>query len=403
MTTVPPVELTVYPDACDAFGHLNQASYLTLFERARWEVLGLGPGVDVFERNSAWPAVRKATIEYLQQVRPGERLRFDLEVGGWGETSFVLRQTARKVAGGGIAATAEFVFVTIGRDGRPVSVPPEVGRFFGVRPSRRTGATQQLAVRGLATAVDVTGDGAAVLFIHGFPLDRTMWRSVTSSLTGWRRIAPDLRGMGLSEGRDAGSSVAEYAQDLAALLDVLRVDRTVVCGMSMGGYVAFEFLRRFPERVRALVLVNTRASSDDAEARSRRDAMIARIRRDGPAFLAEEMVPRLLGPASLQTQPDVVRQVRGMVTGSSADGLVGALVAMRDRPDSTSLLPAIQIPTLVVAGSDDQLIAAAEARAMADAIPGAQYAMIPGAGHLAPVEQSVNTSRVIREFLEALP
>jgi pimeloyl-ACP methyl ester carboxylesterase len=173
--------------------------------------------------------------------------------------------------------------------------------------------------------------------------------------------------------------------------------------MSMGGYVAFEFLRRHAERLRALVLVNTRAGPDDTDQRARRDVTIARIRRDGPAFLVDDMVPRLLAPASLQTQPDVVRQVRAMVAGNPAAGLIAALAAMRDRPDARPLLPEIRVPTLVIAGSDDQLIPLAEARAMAEAIPGAQLAVIPDAGHLAPLEQSVNTSRVIREFLEALP
>jgi YbgC/YbaW family acyl-CoA thioester hydrolase len=402
VAVIPPVELTVYPDDCDAYGHLNQARYLTLFERARWEMLGHGPGVDVFQRHGAWPAVRKTSIEYLQPVFPGDRLRFDVEVAAWGTTSFTLRQSARKVGGEGKAAEAEFVFVTIGRDGRPVPVPAEVARFFGVRPSRRTGATQQVAVRGHAAAVDVAGDGAAVVFVHGFPLNRAMWRPVAASLTGCRRIAPDLRGMGLSEAV-YGATMADYADDLAALLDALHIEKAVVCGMSMGGYVAFEFLRRHAERLRALVLVNTRAGPDDTDQRARRDVTIARIRRDGPAFLVDDMVPRLLAPASLQTQPDVVRQVRAMVAGNPAAGLIAALAAMRDRPDARPLLPEIRVPTLVIAGSDDQLIPLAEARAMAEAIPGAQLAVIPDAGHLAPLEQSVNTSRVIREFLEALP
>jgi pimeloyl-ACP methyl ester carboxylesterase len=250
--------------------------------------------------------------------------------------------------------------------------------------------------------VDLSGDGPAVLFVHGFPLDRTMWRPVASALTGWHRILPDLRGLGLSEGPEDGYAMAEYADDLAALLDLLHVPDAVVCGLSMGGYVTFELLRRYPQRVRALVLANTRAAPDDAAGRGKRDAMIARIRRDGPGFLADEMLPKLVGPDTARTRPDVVRQVRAMVTGQSTAGLVGALSAMRDRPDSRSMLGDITIPTLVVHGSDDQLIPLSEARAMADAIPGAQFAVIPAAGHLAPVEQAVNTGRVIREFLESL-
>jgi len=399
---VSPVELTVYPDDCDAFGHLNQASFLSMFERARWEMLAQGPGMDLFKRHGVWPAVRKATVDFLQQAYPGDRLRFDIEVVHWGETSFTLCQRARRLGADGVAAQAEFVFVTVGRDGRPVPVPVEVGQVFGVSRSRRTGAAQQYAVRGLATTVDLSGDGPAVLFVHGFPLDRTMWRPVASALTGWQRILPDLRGLGLSEGPEDGYAMAEYADDLATLLDVLRVPDAVVCGLSMGGYVAFELLRRHPGRIRALVLANTRAAPDDAAGRAKRDATIARIRRDGPGFLADEMLPRLVGPDTARTRPDVVRQVRAMVTGQPTSGLIGALAAMRDRPDSRPMLGGITIPTLVVHGSDDQLIPLAEARAMADAIPNAHFAVIPAAGHLTPVEQAVNTGRVIREFLESL-
>jgi pimeloyl-ACP methyl ester carboxylesterase/acyl-CoA thioesterase FadM len=392
----------VYPDDCDAFGHLNQASFLRLFERARWDALAQGPGMDLFQRHGGWPAVRKTEIEYHDQVFPGDRLRFDLEVTRVGDTSFTMRQRARKVGGERDVAEALFVFVMVARDGRPMPVPADVGRYFGLRPSRQTGTSQHLAIRGLATTVEVSGDGPAVLFVHGFPLDRTMWRPVAAAFTGWRRIVPDLRGMGLSEGPQEEYPIAAYGDDLVTLLDVLQEREAVVCGLSMGGYVAFDLMRRHADRVRALVLVDTRASPDDEEARGRRDGMIARIRRDGPGFLVEEMLPRLLAPATLATSPDVVRQVRGMMTGHSAHGLVGAVAAMRDRPDAEPLLPTISVPTLVIHGADDQLIPVREARAMAAAIPGGQFATIPAAGHLAPVEQAVNTGRVIREFLEAL-
>lgn len=399
---VSPVELTVYPDDCDAFGHLNQASLLTMFERARWETLAQGPGMDLFTRHGLWPAVRKATIEFLQPAHPGDRLRFELEVTRWGETSFTMRQQARRATGSGLVADAELVFVTVTRDGRPAPIPVEIGQVFGVSRSRPTGAAQQYAVRGLATTVDLAGEGPPVLFVHGFPLDRTMWRPVASALTGWRRVLPDLRGLGLSEGPADGYTMAEYADDLAALLDVLRIPSAVVCGLSMGGYVTFELLRRHPDRVRGLVLCNTRAAPDDTDGRSRRDAMIARIRRDGPGFLADEMLPKLVGRDTARTMPDVVRQVRAMVAGQPATGLIGAITAMRDRADAGPMLGGITVPTLVVHGRDDQLIPVSEARAMADAIPDAHFAVIPAAGHLAPVEQAVPTGRVIREFLESL-
>ncbi len=398
-----PIECTVSPDDCDAFGHLNQASFLRLFERARWAALAAGPGMDVFERSGAWPAVRRTTIEYLQPVVPGERLRFALELTRLGRTSFDLRQTVRRATAEDLVAAADFVFVCVGGDGRPVPLPAEVAEYFGARSPRATTATQRHTVRGVSLAVDVSGDGPALLLVHGFPLDRTLWRPVAATLSGWRRIVPDLRGMGLSEAPDGAYTMGMYADDLAALLDALHVEAAVVCGLSMGGYVAFELLRRHANRVRALVLMNTRASADGSDARARREAMMARVRRDGTGFLADELLAKLIAPPSLQTMPEVVRHVRTMAASSGPHGIVGALAAMRDRTDASDLLATIDLPTLVVAGNEDQLIPLAEARAMADAIRGAQFAGIPAAGHLAPIEQPVATGRVLREFLEALP
>lgn len=272
---------------------------------------------------------------------------------------------------------------------------------FGGRPSVRASETQHLAVRGLALALDAQGDGQPILFIHGFPLDRTMWRPVIGRLTGWRRIAPDLRGLGASDVPETYSMV-EYADDLAALLDALRAPQAVICGVSMGGYVAFELLRSHPARVRALILANTRAEADDDAGKRRRGDMIALVERAGPAALADVLLPQLLAPANLTAMPHLARQVRTMIAGCPATGVVGALQAMRDRPDSRPLLGQIQVPTLVIAGRDDQLIPPASARSLADQIPGAQLTSIPDAGHLTPLEQPIATGRVMAEFLASL-
>ena len=276
------------------------------------------------------------------------------------------------------------------------TVPP-----FDERPSVRAGDTQHLAVRGLALALDVQGDGHPILFIHGFPFDRTMWRQLMATLTGWRRIAPDLRGLGMSDVPES-YSMAEYADDLAALLDALHVPQAVVCGLSMGGYVAFELIRRHPAKVRALILAATRAEADDEAGKRRRGDLIALVEREGPAALADVLMPQLLAPANLTAMPHVVQHLRTMIAGSPVKGVVGALRAMRDRADATPLLGKIQVPALVIAGRDDQLIPPAVSRQLADAIPGAQFTLIPDAGHLCPLEQPVATSRVIAEFLEAI-
>ncbi len=400
MSPVTSVELSIYPHHCDASGRVGDAAFLALLESARWEQLARGPVLDVFSRRGAWPVVRKAVLEFYAPLRAGDKIRIDTTLTQHGRTSFSLHQTARLDSGTPVAE-ADLVFVCVDRQGDPTAVPPEIAQLFGQRLSVRASETQHLALRGIALALDVQGDGAPILFIHGFPLDRTVWRPVMAKLTGWKRIAPDLRGMGLSDLSDR-YSMADYADDLAALLDALNAAPAVVCGLSMGGYITFEMLRRHREMVRALILCNTRAEADSDEGRRRRDEMIELLERDGPAALAEIIIPRLLAPSSLAAMPQVVEHLRTMITSSPAAGLAGALRAMRNRPDSTPLLAEIGVPTLVIAGREDQLISPAASKTMAEAIPGAQFTLIPHGGHLTPLEQPVATSRVIAEFLEAV-
>jgi YbgC/YbaW family acyl-CoA thioester hydrolase len=397
-----PIQLTVYPDECDAFGHLNQASFLSLFERARWEMLRAGPGMDLFERTGTWPAVRRTVIEYHAAAYPGDLLRFEQELTHVGRTSFTMRQIARRTGDDALVATAEFVFVCVNRDGRPVAVPREFNDFMAAR-RRASGEMQRLVVNGVTLAVEVRGDGPAVLFIHGYPLDHTIWTHQVAALEGWCRIAPDLRGMGLSDAPDLGYSVETYAADLAELLDLLGAAEVVLVGLSMGGYIAFEFLRRWRGRVRGLVLVDTRAEADSPEARMARDSAAATAREQGAAAIAESMLPRVLGPTTLQGAPAVVERVRAMMAATPVAGIVGALGAMRDRPDSTPLLPQLDgLATLVIVGDEDELTPPAQARAMADAIPGASLVVIRSAGHLSPLERPAETTDAITAFLAGL-
>ena len=247
-----------------------------------------------------------------------------------------MRQTARRVRDETLIASAEFVFVCIDREGRPIPVPPEFTSYMHA-PRDASDSAQRLMVHGVNLAVEVHGDGPAVLFVHGFPLDRTMWRAQVDSLKGCRRIAPDLRGMGQSDAPDLGYSMSIYAADLAGLLDALGIEDVVLCGLSMGGYIAFEFLRHWRSRVRGLVLVDTRAGADNAEARRARDTSAASARDGGPAAIAEAMLPKLLAPSTLAEQPDIVERVRQMILRTPVAGIIGALAAMRDRPDSESL------------------------------------------------------------------
>lgn len=246
------------------------------------------------------------------------------------------------------------------------------------------------------------GHGDTVLFVHGFPLDRTMWLPLVSTLSGHMRIAPDLRTVTQPLGEGVRRGMRTLADDLVAVLDGLAVERATVCGLSMGGYVAFEMVRRHADRMKALILCCTRAEADSARGREARDELIELVRTAGTVALVERMLPTLVAPAARETMPQVIEHVEAMIMRNRAAGIVDALTAMKHRVDSTRLLSSIDIPTLVIAGVDDQLIPIESMKAMAAAIPEAQLTLIPDAGHLAPLEQPVVTSRVVSKFLESV-
>ncbi|MGQ0703138.1 MAG: alpha/beta fold hydrolase [Gemmatimonadales bacterium] len=394
------VELVVYPDDCDAFGHVNQAAFVRVFERARWDLLARGPGMDVFTRRGSWPAVRKTVIDYLAPAFSRDQLVIDHAMVHMGRTSFTMRQTARRADDGVLIATAEFVFVCIDRDGRPVALPPDLAEHFQAQPAGAP--VDRISVNGVQLAIDQRGSGTGppILFIHGFPLDHTIWDHQLDTLTGFHRIAPDLRGMGRSEAPDLGYSMSTYAEDLIGVLDAVGEARVVVCGLSLGGYVAFELLRRWRERVSGLILMDTRPEADNAEGRRARETLIGKVREQGAIAAAEAMLPRFFTP---EVSPEIIERVRTMILSTPVAGLVGALSAMRERPDSTPLLPTLSgIPTLVLVGAEDAVTPPPIAQAMAAAIPGARLMEIPGAGHLPGIEQPVPTSRAILKFLQGL-
>lgn len=240
-----------------------------------------------------------------------------------------------------------------------------------------------------------------VLFIHGFPFDHAMWRHQLAALARWRCVAPDLRGTGTSAGPDSADeySMATYATDLIRHLDDQQIDKFVVCGLSMGGYIAFELLRQVPKRIRAAILCNTKAAADTPEAKRGRDVMAAKAKQEGARGIAAELVPKLLAPATRERRAEVVREVTELIERQSVSGIVGALHALRERLDSTPLLGRIGIPVLVVAGADDQITPAAGMQEMARAIRDAQFALIPDAGHLTPFEQPAVVNAVLSDFL----
>ncbi len=249
-----------------------------------------------------------------------------------------------------------------------------------------------------------TCDQLTVLCIHGYPLNSAMWEPQMEDLAGTVRvIAPDLRGHGRSEPMPGPYSVGLLADDCLGLLDYLGIENpVVVCGLSMGGYVAFEFFRRYPERVAGLILVSTKAKPDTPEGKAARDAAIAKAKKEGVAAVAADMLPKLLASQTYDEDSELVEFVQEMMEDTSLEGMVGALQAMKDRPDSTPTLATIDVPTLIIHGADDQLIPLSEARAMQAAIEGAELVVIPEAGHLPNLEQIDLFSDAVLDFLDAL-
>lgn len=247
------------------------------------------------------------------------------------------------------------------------------------------------------------GKGAAVVFLHAFPLNLEMWApQVEAFQRDYRVVRLDWRGFGGSAPPDSTLAMDLLADDVRALLEHLGVRRPVVVGLSMGGYAAFAFYRKYRDHVRALVLADTRSTADTEEGRKARAASITVAREQGVAAVADQMLPKLLGEKTQRDKPELVRRVREMILSSSVEGIVHALEGLASRPDSTPLLHEISCPTLILAGADDILTPPSDARAMAERIRGAQVEIIPDAGHLSNLEQAAPFNAALLRFLNKI-
>ena len=260
-------------------------------------------------------------------------------------------------------------------------------------------------VRGIEMAYDDTGgSGAPLVLLHGFPFNRSMWRGQASALGGeFRVVAPDMRGMGETPLGNGDVTMETLADDLAALLDELNLGCVILGGLSMGGYVAFEFFRKFPERVRALVLADTRPQADTEEGRRAREENAQRALKEGMTPIVESMLPKLLSAGTREHDGEVVKEVRAMMLGTSPEGAAAALRAMAVRRDQTDLLPSIKVPTLIVVGAVDTITPPSDAEAMSAKIAGSRLVVVEGAAHLSNVERPLEFNRALVEFLRGLP
>jgi 3-oxoadipate enol-lactonase len=247
------------------------------------------------------------------------------------------------------------------------------------------------------------GSGPALLLLHAFPLSLVMWEEQAQSLSTTHRVLRfDARGFGGSSPGGDAFTMERLADDAAALLDALGIEKAVVGGCSMGGYVAFAFARRHPQRLGGLVLQDTRAAADSAEAKTNRATIASRVLAEGAAAAVEVFLPKLLGETSKREQPELVSRVRQWIQAAPPRAIANALHALAMREDSRPTLPVIRVPTLVVVGDEDVLTPPAEAGEMAAAIAAARLERIPRAGHLCNLESPRAFDAALRRFLGSL-
>jgi pimeloyl-ACP methyl ester carboxylesterase len=253
----------------------------------------------------------------------------------------------------------------------------------------------------MSLACDDVGRGKPVVLLHAFPLCRAMWRPQLEALRDTCRvIAPDLRGFGDSPLAEGAATAETMADDVAALLREKGVSEPVVLGgLSMGGYVAFAFVRKYADRLRGLILADTRAEADDDAARANRDKLIAFASANPAGAVVEQMLPRLVAP---NAPAEVVEEVRRLGSAQKPAGIVAALKALRDRPDSTSTLGQVRVPALVIVGKEDVLTPLALSEKMVALLPDARLHVIEGAGHLSNLEQPAAFNEAVRGFVQGL-
>jgi 3-oxoadipate enol-lactonase len=242
-----------------------------------------------------------------------------------------------------------------------------------------------------------------VVLVHAFPLNATLWRpQIERAPTGWHFVAPDLPGFGASR-QPPAQTMEQMAKEVLKVLDEQRIERAVIGGLSMGGYVTMALYRMAPERFSALVLADTRATADNEQQKDGRLKMIATVREKGPRAIADEMLPKLLGATSQRERPELATHVREIIEANSADAIAGALEAMMGRPDSRPQLAGMSVPALVLCGEEDGLTPPADSDALHAGIKGSRLVMLPGAGHLSNIEAPAAFSDALNTFLGQLP
>jgi pimeloyl-ACP methyl ester carboxylesterase len=260
--------------------------------------------------------------------------------------------------------------------------------------------TTTATIAGTRMSYEDRGKGPAVLFLHAFPLNLAMWDEQARALASTHRVIRfDARGFGGTPPGEGLLTMERIADDGAALLDHLEVPQAVVVGLSMGGYAALAFVRRHADRLRGLVLADTRATPDTDEGRRTRAEQAERVRREGPPAIADAFLPKLVGETTHKERPQVVAAVREMILSATTRGIADALAGLAARADSRATLREIRVPALVVCGSEDAITPVADHEALQAGIAGSRLVVIPRSGHLSCVETPGEFTAALKSFL----
>jgi len=249
---------------------------------------------------------------------------------------------------------------------------------------------------------EIRGSGPPVVLLHPFPCHHGFWNPIAAALAPrYRLILPDLRGHGDSEIGEGPALMSKHASDIVRLLDAEGIGRAAFIGCSIGGYILFEFWRRFRARVSSLALCDTRPQADTLEARANRLKSAAGVLEQGTEPFFEAMTPKLMGRTTLTARPDLVDGARAMMRKMSAEDISLVLRGMAERPDSVADLKTINVPTLIIIGGEDVLSTVADGDLMRQNVAGSQLKVIPKAGHYAPWEQPDAVGKILRQYLDS--
>ncbi len=258
-------------------------------------------------------------------------------------------------------------------------------------------------VNGIAWTDGGLRQGHAVIFIHGFPLNRSMWEPQLEALSkSYRVVSYDVRGHGQSDVGDGQYSLEFFVDDLILGMDHLKIESAVLCGLSMGGYIALRAVERHADRFKGLVLCDTKSEADSDEVKIKRAAAVHTVKKEGVKSFANGFVKTVLTEKTFKTKPDLVESVLKMIQGNSPLGISGALLAMAARTDTTAALASMTLPTLLLVGKEDQLTPPSVSEAMMKRMPHAAISVIPEAAHLSNLENPAVFNERLLEFLQKI-